>query len=119
MPVDEANKSFFSEIISSVSDVKFSHDGRYIMARDYLTVKVGEALRYAAGLMRVSSWVCMLICPSGAWMVRPRKHMVSHWACAAVGHTQRAPASPRVQRPRLPQAQALRPLRERQHFRQV
>jgi hypothetical protein len=42
MPVDEANKSFFSEIISSVSDVKFSHDGRYIMSRDYLTVKVRE-----------------------------------------------------------------------------
>jgi hypothetical protein len=35
------NKSFFSEIISSVSDVKFSHDGRFIMSRDYLTIKVG------------------------------------------------------------------------------
>eukprot|EP00730_Choanoeca_flexa_P014127 TRINITY_DN6061_c0_g1_i2.p1 TRINITY_DN6061_c0_g1~~TRINITY_DN6061_c0_g1_i2.p1 ORF type:complete len:542 (+),score=68.80 TRINITY_DN6061_c0_g1_i2:141-1628(+) len=42
MPVDEANKSFFSEIISSVSDVKFSHDGRYIMSRDYLTIKIWD-----------------------------------------------------------------------------
>eukprot|EP01103_Thecamoeba_quadrilineata_P003052 TRINITY_DN12883_c0_g1_i1.p1 TRINITY_DN12883_c0_g1~~TRINITY_DN12883_c0_g1_i1.p1 ORF type:complete len:432 (-),score=90.41 TRINITY_DN12883_c0_g1_i1:177-1472(-) len=37
-----ANRSFFSEIISSVSDVKFSHDGRYILARDYLTLKVWD-----------------------------------------------------------------------------
>ena len=39
-PVDPATKSFFSEIISSISDVKFSHDGRYFLTRDYLTVKV-------------------------------------------------------------------------------
>lgn len=39
---DPANKSFFSEIISSISDVKFSHDGRYIMSRDYLTLKVWD-----------------------------------------------------------------------------
>ena len=37
---DPANKSFFSEIISSVSDVKFSHDGVYFFARDYLSIKV-------------------------------------------------------------------------------
>ena len=37
---DPANKSFFSEIISSVSDVKFSHDGMYFFARDNLTIKV-------------------------------------------------------------------------------
>ena len=34
-----ASKSFFSEIISSISDAKFSHDGRFFMTRDYLTVK--------------------------------------------------------------------------------
>ena len=39
---DPANKSFFSEIISSISDVKFSHDGRYILSRDYLTLKVWD-----------------------------------------------------------------------------
>ena len=39
-PVDAASKSFFSEIISSISDVKFSHDGRFFMTRDYLTLKV-------------------------------------------------------------------------------
>lgn len=37
---DPSQKSFFSEIISSISDVKFGGDGRYIMARDYLTLKV-------------------------------------------------------------------------------
>lgn len=39
---DPANKSFFSEIISSISDVKFSKDGRYILSRDYLTLKVWD-----------------------------------------------------------------------------
>lgn len=39
---DPVNKSFFSEIISSISDVRFSHDGKYIISRDYLTVKVWD-----------------------------------------------------------------------------
>ncbi|KAG7274531.1 hypothetical protein CRUP_023908 [Coryphaenoides rupestris] len=37
-PEDPNNRSFFSEIISSISDVKFSHSGRYMMTRDYLSV---------------------------------------------------------------------------------
>lgn len=41
-PEDPSNRSFFSEIISSISDVKFSHSGRYLMTRDYLTVKVWD-----------------------------------------------------------------------------
>ncbi|KAK4700036.1 serine/threonine-protein phosphatase 2A regulatory subunit B, partial [Phenoliferia sp. Uapishka_3] len=39
---DPSNKSFFSEIISSVSDVKFSKDGRYILSRDYLTLRIWD-----------------------------------------------------------------------------
>jgi len=39
---DPGSKSFFSEIISSVSDIKFSRDGRYILARDYLTLKIWD-----------------------------------------------------------------------------
>lgn len=39
---DPSEKSFFSEIISSISDVRFSHDGRYILSRDYLTVKIWD-----------------------------------------------------------------------------
>lgn len=39
---DPANKSFFSEIISSISDIKFSRDGRYILSRDYLTLKLWD-----------------------------------------------------------------------------
>jgi len=39
---DPGNKSFFSEIISSISDIKFSSDGRYILARDYLTLKLWD-----------------------------------------------------------------------------
>ena len=41
-PEDPTNRSFFSEIISSISDVKFSHNGRYMMTRDYLSVKVWD-----------------------------------------------------------------------------
>lgn len=33
---DPAHRTFFSEIIGSLSDVKFSPDGRFIVARDYL-----------------------------------------------------------------------------------
>uniref|UniRef100_A0A8C1BRR3 Serine/threonine-protein phosphatase 2A 55 kDa regulatory subunit B n=1 Tax=Cyprinus carpio carpio TaxID=630221 RepID=A0A8C1BRR3_CYPCA len=40
--VDPSRRSFFSEIVSSVSDVKFSHSGRYLLTRDYLTVKVWD-----------------------------------------------------------------------------
>lgn len=39
---DPSNKSFFSEIISSISDVRFSPDGRYILSRDYLTLKIWD-----------------------------------------------------------------------------
>jgi WD40 repeat protein len=56
-PEDPASRSFFSEIISSVSDVKFSHSGRYLLTRDYLTVKVCcdcfasfDALPYRCGI---------------------------------------------------------------------
>lgn len=36
------DKSFFSEIISSIADAKFSRDGRYVFSRDYLTLKVWD-----------------------------------------------------------------------------
>lgn len=39
---DPSNKSFFSEIISSISDVRFSNDGRYILSRDYLSLKIWD-----------------------------------------------------------------------------
>ncbi|GAM25582.1 hypothetical protein SAMD00019534_087570 [Acytostelium subglobosum LB1] len=39
---DPSTKSFFSEIISSISDIKFSRDGRYILSRDYLTLKIWD-----------------------------------------------------------------------------
>jgi serine/threonine-protein phosphatase 2A regulatory subunit B len=39
---DLATKSFFSEITTSISDCKFSGDGRYIVSRDYLTLKIWD-----------------------------------------------------------------------------
>ncbi len=35
-------KHLLSEIISSATDVKFSHGGQYLMSRDFLTVKVWD-----------------------------------------------------------------------------
>ena len=39
---DDGEKSFFSEIIASISDAKFTPDGRYILTRDYLTLKLWD-----------------------------------------------------------------------------
>lgn len=39
---ESADKSFFSEIISSISDAKFTPDGNYMIARDFLTVKLWD-----------------------------------------------------------------------------
>ena len=41
-PEDPTSRSFFSEIISSISDVKLSSSGRYMISRDYLSVKVWD-----------------------------------------------------------------------------
>ncbi|OBA23146.1 protein phosphatase PP2A regulatory subunit B [Metschnikowia bicuspidata var. bicuspidata NRRL YB-4993] len=40
--LDPALHNFFTEITSSISDVKFSHDGRYVVSRDYMTVKIWD-----------------------------------------------------------------------------
>jgi len=39
---DYTQTSFFSEIISSISDAKFTPDGRFLLARDYLTLKLWD-----------------------------------------------------------------------------
>lgn len=39
---DPNSRSFFSEIIASISDIKFSHSGNHMLTRDYLTVKVWD-----------------------------------------------------------------------------
>lgn len=40
--MDPSNHNFFTEITSSISDVKFSYDGRHIVSRDYMTVKIWD-----------------------------------------------------------------------------
>ncbi|KAL6756775.1 WD40-repeat-containing domain protein [Haematococcus lacustris] len=44
----QANKSFFSEIIASISDITFSKDGRYILSRDYMTLKLWDLAKESA-----------------------------------------------------------------------
>uniref|UniRef100_A0A0D9VDX5 Serine/threonine-protein phosphatase 2A 55 kDa regulatory subunit B n=1 Tax=Leersia perrieri TaxID=77586 RepID=A0A0D9VDX5_9ORYZ len=36
------SRSFFTEIIASVSDIKFARDGRHILSRDYMTLKLWD-----------------------------------------------------------------------------
>eukprot|EP01018_Ginkgo_biloba_P008821 Gb_17005 [translate_table: standard] len=36
------SRSFFTEIIASISDIKFATDGRYILSRDYMTLKLWD-----------------------------------------------------------------------------
>jgi serine/threonine-protein phosphatase 2A regulatory subunit B len=38
----DVGKSFFSEIVSSISDTDFDPTGRYIVSRDYLSIKVWD-----------------------------------------------------------------------------
>lgn len=53
-------KSFFTEIIASVSDIKFAKEGRYLLSRDYMTLKVHTfivsiGIRYDVPLI-ISGW---------------------------------------------------------------
>ncbi|CAM9144461.1 unnamed protein product, partial [Hapterophycus canaliculatus] len=41
-PVDSSAQSFFSEIVASISDIKSTSDGRYIVSRDYMTLKLWD-----------------------------------------------------------------------------
>ncbi|KAJ7897723.1 protein phosphatase 2A regulatory B subunit [Mycena olivaceomarginata] len=52
-PPDPATTSFFSEIISSISDAQFSPDGMQILARDYLTLKLWDVRSEARPLRTV------------------------------------------------------------------
>ncbi|KAJ9559551.1 hypothetical protein OSB04_004711 [Centaurea solstitialis] len=36
------SRSFFTEIIASISDIKFGRNGRYILSRDYMTLKLWD-----------------------------------------------------------------------------
>ncbi|KAG6792434.1 hypothetical protein POTOM_001583 [Populus tomentosa] len=41
-PEAPGSRSFFTEIIASISDIKFARDGRHILSRDYMTLKLDK-----------------------------------------------------------------------------
>ncbi|KAG7036440.1 Serine/threonine protein phosphatase 2A 55 kDa regulatory subunit B beta isoform [Cucurbita argyrosperma subsp. argyrosperma] len=41
-PEAPGSRSFFTEIIASISDIKFGKNGRYILSRDYMTLKLWD-----------------------------------------------------------------------------
>jgi hypothetical protein len=51
------SRSFFTEIIASVSDIKFARDGRHILSRDYMTLKVCNRPIYP-----VTEFIFLLLC---------------------------------------------------------
>ena len=68
---DPSSRSFFSEILASVSDADFTSDGRYLVARDFMNVNVWdiamERVRFveASGVMFVYpfySFKCINVC---------------------------------------------------------
>ena len=61
---DPASKSYFSEIIASVSDAEFSRDGRLIVARDVrgLAQEAARAHAHAHAQCRASLWPSSLAC---------------------------------------------------------
>jgi serine/threonine-protein phosphatase 2A regulatory subunit B len=50
---DLTPKTYFSELIATVTDVEFSHDGRYVIARDYLSVKIWDLAMEGKGPVSV------------------------------------------------------------------
>ena len=52
---DPSKKSFFSEIISSISDCHFSRDGRFIISRDYLTLSIWDINMDSAPIRVINS----------------------------------------------------------------
>jgi len=51
---EEKSKSFFSELISSISDAKFSNDGRYILSRDYLSLKLWDLKKETKPIKKIN-----------------------------------------------------------------
>ncbi|KAG6485705.1 hypothetical protein ZIOFF_054270 [Zingiber officinale] len=51
------SRSFFTEIITSISDIKFAKDGRYLLSRDYMTLKVHSPY-YSRVICLVSLHLC-------------------------------------------------------------
>ena len=49
----QSERTFFSEVIASMSDVKFSRDGRYVMARDYMSLKIWDVAMTSAPLRTI------------------------------------------------------------------
>lgn len=41
-PAETGGESFFTEITSSISDIKYTPNGKYIVARDFMTVKIWD-----------------------------------------------------------------------------
>lgn len=61
------SRSFFTEIIASISDIKFGREGRYILSRDYMTLKVRiffaikQALCFYKAFVNLSFTECVFV----------------------------------------------------------
>lgn len=63
-PLEPVSESFFTEITSSISDIKYAQNGRYIVARDFMTVKIWDVAMERAPVEtihvhdNIKQWLC-------------------------------------------------------------
>ncbi|KDO69586.1 hypothetical protein CISIN_1g010801mg [Citrus sinensis] len=58
------SKSFFTEIIASISDIKFANDGQHLLSRDYMNLKV----------FRYEPVMTLSFCGIYVWILRQLQH---------------------------------------------
>ncbi|THG23543.1 hypothetical protein TEA_021317 [Camellia sinensis var. sinensis] len=89
------SRSFFTEIIASISDIKFGKDGRYILSRDYMTLKVGRWAGSGA-MLRIGTciWIPVVATAHSTWFPGAwawhwlgwQRGNVAHWhMCTGTG----------------------------------
>uniref|UniRef100_A0A9L0RB33 Uncharacterized protein n=1 Tax=Equus caballus TaxID=9796 RepID=A0A9L0RB33_HORSE len=71
-PEDPSNRSFFPEIISSISDVKFSHCGQYVMTRDYFSVKTWDLNMENSHMEKALSFITVVFSMSASYLGKAR-----------------------------------------------
>jgi hypothetical protein len=124
-----STRNFFSEIIASISDIKFNASGRYILSRDYLTLKLWDINMESAPVKtfrvhehlraKVRALSPLLILLPHLAHNSTRSYTCEHGETALWGWTCDGCCSCRAGVLCDVASSAVRPVRERQHLRQV
>jgi hypothetical protein len=102
-PEAPGSRSFFTEIIASISDIKFGREGRYLLSRDYMTLKVCNVFPLLLHHLLLDDFKCEnLLSSQDLWFLRTwcfkycRSNLGPHMSiyyllkpkswCAVMGH---------------------------------